>query len=295
MSHRDEFDESGSSGMLSSIFSTLDSRNTIKTRRPFVAAGTVLALALVTGTVLWYSYPKEKEKQELGAVPIVRADAEPYKVVPNEPGGMEIAHRDSTVFETLRDGEERRVESLLPESEKPLARESLFAGLNTTAEPPVADITAEPESEPAFEDAPRFAEVAPAALAEPEAPVEVAEAPVVPAPPAEDIEVAKAEEVAKTEPAAGVETFGKNKYDAPATHFVQLMSVKSEADAKTGWSKMQKQFSKQLGDLGFRVQKADLGARGVYYRLQAGPVAEAQAKSICNALKGTGGCVVVKR
>ena len=291
MANKDEFDESGSSGVLSSIFRTLDRKTAVKPRRPFAPAGMVLALALVTGAVLWYSYPKEKEKQELGAVPIVRADAGPYKVAPDEPGGMEIAHRDSTVFETLRgDGDAgRKVESLLPESEKPLERESLFAGLNTAET--AADIT---DDKP-FEAAERFTEVAPAALAESEpAAAVVAEAKLEEETPETK---AQAAEAAKTEPAAGVETFGKDKYDAPATHYIQLLSVKSESDAKTGWEKMKKQFSSQLGGLGVRVQKADLGERGVYYRLQAGPVAQAKAKSICAALDGKrqGGCIVVSR
>jgi hypothetical protein len=44
------------------------------------------------------------------------------------------------------------------------------------------------------------------------------------------------------------------------------------------------------------VQRADLGARGIYYRIQVGPIADAAAaEHDCAELKRRGeGCIVVK-
>jgi hypothetical protein len=44
-----------------------------------------------------------------------------------------------------------------------------------------------------------------------------------------------------------------------------------------------------------RTERVDLGGKGVFNRLQAGRLAEKDAKKLCDALKaaGTSGCIVV--
>jgi hypothetical protein len=46
----------------------------------------------------------------------------------------------------------------------------------------------------------------------------------------------------------------------------------------------------------YRVQRADLGAKGVFFRIQAGPMSKDSAKSVCDAIKASkpGGCVIVQ-
>jgi hypothetical protein len=45
-----------------------------------------------------------------------------------------------------------------------------------------------------------------------------------------------------------------------------------------------------------RIQEADLGAKGTYYRAQGGPLSEDKAQAICKAItaKKPGGCLVVR-
>jgi hypothetical protein len=67
-------------------------------------------------------------------VPIIRADKEPYKVQPDDPGGMQMPNKNSTIFSSLNSNDEDRgVENLLADNEEedPVPRSQLFAGLNT--------------------------------------------------------------------------------------------------------------------------------------------------------------------
>ena len=76
--------------------------------------------------------------------------------------------------------------------------------------------------------------------------------------------------------------------------YIQLASVKSDSDAKQKWSKLQSQYS-ALKTLSLRVSKADLGAKGVFYRVQAGPMSPTEASATCSKVKSAGGdCLIVK-
>lgn len=297
MRKRDEFD--GSRGMpdvkgaIGSIFGALDKRDRMEPRGPLWAVAIVGTLVIFLGAVLWVSYPREKAQREIMAVPIIRADAGPIKVIPQDPGGMDIPHRDSTIYDTLHasaDGEpDHHVEHLLSDPEEPVDRDKLFASLGEVrvegrevkkapekAAEPVAPVT--------------VAKAAPAPEKQPDVKNEtVASAqPAVPrSKPVRDI----AEEVSRTEPAAGVETFD----NADTAYFIQLGALRSDAAAQAAWSDLQKSLS-VLSDAGHRVQRADLGVQGVYYRLQAGPFAEARARALCAAVEKQrpGGCLVIK-
>lgn len=303
MQNRDEFDGPDIRGAVGSIFNALDrQKGRMEPRKPVWATAIVLSLMTFLGTVLWFSYPREAAKGADPVVPIIRADAGSYKIVPRDPGGMDIPHRDSTVFDTLRAGREteggmRRVESLLPESETPLPREQLFAGLKTEVKVEgrtVAKYEDKPDSvtvakveETVSKPIPSKSEAA-EANAVPE-PVKVAVAAPVPTPaPAPKPDRQAAETASKTEPAAGVETF-------EGSYFVQLASLKSEEAGETAWAGMLKELH-MLRPYKHRIQRADLGAKGVYYRVQAGPMKEAQAKQVCEAIKAQrpGGCLVTR-
>ena len=66
---------------------------------------------------------------------------------------------------------------------------------------------------------------------------------------------------------------------------IQLGSLDSATAAKAEWRRLRRRHRDLLEALRPRVQRADLGARGVFYRLQAGPLAGAgRAKGLCEAL-----------
>ena len=61
---------------------------------------------------------------------------------------------------------------------------------------------------------------------------------------------------------------------------IHLTSIRREADAVAEWLRLQRQFRALLADLRLSVMRADLGAeRGVWYRIQGGPLVRAEARS----------------
>ena len=72
---------------------------------------------------------------------------------------------------------------------------------------------------------------------------------------------------------------------------VQLGAYKSEAEAKAEWAKMQKKYSGLAGRTP-TIVKADLGEKGVFYRLRTGNFGTAnEAKLFCATLKGQA-CII---
>lgn len=80
-------------------------------------------------------------------------------------------------------------------------------------------------------------------------------------------------------------------------YLVQLASVKSEERARSEWTRLQGRHPDLLGDLELIVQRADLGGRGTFYRLQTGPFPnQATAEDMCWQLRAAKlDCLVVKR
>ncbi len=76
---------------------------------------------------------------------------------------------------------------------------------------------------------------------------------------------------------------------------VQLLAMSSEQAAQRAWTDLEKSHRDLLGKLSPNVVRADLGAKGTVYRVQAGPLADrASADQLCGALAKRGtGCIVV--
>lgn len=316
MSKRDEFDPEGFQSAFGKIADAMEqSRSGMRERGPMIAVLTVAVALFVLFAVFWSTYPRGGSDQSSGPAPLIRADNTPYKVAPDDPGGMEIPYRDSTIFETIRDAKldegNGKVESLLPAPEEPMAREQMFAGLKTepidgadteSGIPPLDAGPVAPTIEPGQpeHEGTILPEAETQAPAPEPTPAPKATTPTKPAVTTTDKTMIAeddkpVETVTKTEPASGNETITKST--ATGTHYVQLGSVKDRSGANGEWSRLQKDFPAQLGGLTLRVQEADLGDKGKFYRIQGGAVDQAKAKEICAviAAKRAGGCLVVAR
>ncbi len=225
--------------------------------RGVLTAATVLAFA----GIIWYAYPQGKERYTDIDVPVIAADTASYKSKPTDPGGMEVRHQDSTVFDTVeKKSSLEQPEKILPRQEEPLDKKML--GLDTQK----PQLNLEPETKLAAQK-----------LDEKPAPVKKEEVkPVVKA-------ASKSEP--KVEPKV-VPVVSSGTY-------IQLGAYKDVAGAKEEWTHLQKKYA-QLKKLSMRTEKVSLGAKGILYRLQAGSVSEVGAKDICETLKkGNAACIVV--
>ena len=116
--------------------------------------------------------------------------------------------------------------------------------------------------------------------------------PAVP-PAAAPVEDVSAAALSSIEPSAGAAT-GIQIH--PGHFYVQLASVTSPDGAEKEWGKLLKTYGLYLQGVSHRVQEANLGPRGTFYRVQAGPMNKDSATEICNAIKAQkpGACLVVK-
>lgn len=83
---------------------------------------------------------------------------------------------------------------------------------------------------------------------------------------------------------------------ATGGYAVQVTSQRSEAEAQAAFRSLQARYPQQLGGHRAIFRRADLGAKGVYYRALVGPFASAeQAASLCSSLKAAGGSCLIQR
>jgi SPOR domain len=79
-------------------------------------------------------------------------------------------------------------------------------------------------------------------------------------------------------------------------YIVQVAARRSKADAEASFRSLQSKFPRQLGGRTATYQRADLGAKGIYYRAMVGPFASAgAADQFCGSLKAAGGECIIQR
>ena len=286
-----------------------------------------LVIAIVAGAVGWYGLKGGSMADKNAPVPLVQADQAPVKVRPEEPGGMQVPDRDKLVYERIGgDAPRPGVERLLPPPEAPLPPPAPpavppAASLSTETMPPAppplspGPITTIPGGGGTAESlrVPPPVALPPAALpstalptarqgtaavpptptapALPAAPPTTAVQPVTPPalPPAPVAQPAPVAPAAAPPPPAVVASTG-------GSYRVQLGAVRDEQAARAEWSRLRQRHGDVLGNLELDIERADLGSRGIYFRVRGGPLAdEASARRVCDVLKPRNvGCLVVK-
>lgn len=231
----------------------------------------VAALLVVFAGVVFLAYRQGSQQGVNGAPPVLRADGEPTKELPENPGGKKFPHQDAGVYNRIA-GEGQAAgdgEQLLPPAEEPLTIDS---------------------PAPSQQDRQALDRMAQAIETAPVEPIE--EAPVEEVPPQRMETPPAAQEPAETQQAP-VETTAP----APApggAYVIQLAALRDEASARATFERMQSQYPDLLGNLTLDIQRADLGDKGVYYRARAGFMDKAGATAICEQLQARGGSCIVR-
>lgn len=295
-------------------------------------AGVVIGLAIVGG-VAWYALKGGAMNRLVPGDPqTVEADPNPYKIKPENPGGMQVENQDKLVYDRVAKGAApNRVENLLPPAEEPKAppqkpkaepepaKETASADAEKKALENMVKAAQEPAKAPAPAAEPAKAEAP--KVAEPPKPVQVAEAPKAEPPkPAEapkaaapepKVEAAKPDplvaavaaatgkpvEAPKAAPPAETKTAAVTPAAAPVAGAfqIQLVSVPSEDAANSEWKRISRKHQ-DLAALTPSVTKAELPEKGTVYRLRAGPLPDkAAADALCAMLSAEKtGCIVIK-
>lgn len=288
---------------------TYPERRTTRRGRRFLAiAVAVVAFGGFAG-LIYYAYSKGREAGSSSVAPIIRAGDGPTKVRPDQPGGMQVPNQDKEVYSRVSPAQSggSRVENLLPPPEQPLPRTALrqvpdppsghILGPATAPPlpppPPIANLGAPPAPEtiPTTPASPPAAATAP--VPPPTAAARPQSAPPVPSPPARTTPQASPQPQAPPQTAA----VGPGAVSpAAGSYRVQLVALRTEQQALAEWEKLKKANPDLFNGLSPNVVRADLGEKGIYYRLQAGPLAgAAQATDLCEKAKSRKlGCIVVR-
>ena len=223
-------------------------------RRYLALAGIAVLLAVFAGAI-WFAYRAGMNAGSDSGVPVIVAETGPIKVRPTDPGGLDVPHRNVLVYDRFGPQQNKRpAEQLLPRPEEPISRSAI------PLPPPVVTKPSETVT-----------------LRTSDGPV-AAEEPTR-GPTGEELGTRPPEQPAPPEAPTLQGSI------APG-YRVQLAALRSEAEAKETWERLQRSYPGLLSTLQAQVTRTDTASRGVYYRLQAGPLSEKiLAEMLCGELK----------
>lgn len=258
-------------------------------RTVVVLLGLLVAVLLFSG-VLFLAYQQGMKEGARNAPPVIEADGSPIKVAPDEPGGMEIPNTDKLIYDRMNgeDPAEPGVEQLLPQAEEPMTvEERTPAPKPDTLEvaPPSLAIVPDPEAAAAAE-----AETAAGANSGGNTVIPVPVKPVSRGQPAPV-------QPTVLPPAAVPATPAAPQTAANGRFVIQIAAFRDQVQAAAGFARLRTTYPDLIVGLTPDVQEADLGERGIYYRLRVGAFATKDAASaLCTRLKGRGqDCIVKER
>lgn len=282
-------------------------KNEIKRSRS-VFIGTLSGLILA-GMIGGFILAPRYNKNLAGYIPVIKGPEEEVKYTPEDKGGMEIADKDKSVYEVLDNSqsEEEVVETIMPAPEEPKLPEVVAIEENY-APTTIDDIIQSAEEDIANESAAAIAEISEQNPEKTSVSAETVESIAETNPSnrekmneiksvvdntlnAEKNEKTELAQNEKAEPVQDAKISSAQSGDWQ----IQVMSAKDKDGIEKSWKNLQAKHSFFAG-LPHEIEKADLGASGIYYRLKAGSFASKEdAEKVCNQYKAVKGSCLVKK
>lgn len=247
-----------------------DVREDEAARGPLILA-LAIGVLLIFGGVVWNTY-RQGVRPSADGLPSVIAEPQPFKRLPADPGGNPIEHTDKQFYDAM-DASERDADMTLA-SAATTAPGALAGG-------PPRDLRPAPMEPPAEETV---------GAAPP--PQTVAELPPGPSEPTQQIAAVK---IKPPEPIEPLSSQARFTFTESGDFLVQIAALRSEEAAETAWRRVTSSAPELYHGASKRIQRADLGSEGVFYRLRVGAFAErTEAVAFCEAIKESGAnCIVV--
>jgi SPOR domain len=219
------------------------------------------------GSVVWWAHNQDVKAGGRGLEPlVVQAPPTPSRVKPENAGGLVPPNQDKEVFNRLAPGAvPTQPEKLLPASTNPRLPAN---GLPTPAAPKPAEAEATKAPTPLQPAQPTTGGPTPPPASASAATLQPTEV-----------------KPAATEAGPSIASLIDNLSGPTAGWRVQVASVKNEDVAKSTWARLQSAHGDVMASLRMQAVRVDLGDKGVWYRVQAGPLDEKQAQSVCSTLK----------
>lgn len=259
----------------------------------------ILALAagvlIVFGAVVWNTY-RQGVRSESGSLPLITAQADPYKVVPDDAGGRVIPDQELRFYDEI-DGSTRQTVTPVEGLRRSVsagpsealagggADDSFPAPATGDLEPLTAGSGADvdsaigaPRRSILDDDAPRIAALDEATMA------------------------LGAEQAARLDrvTSSALRELGARSpqfnFTTSGAYMVQIAALRESARAEATWDAISTRHPDIFAGAEKRIQRADLGSRGIFYRLRAGAFeTRADAGAFCEAIKSSGNdCIIVQ-
>jgi len=239
-----------------------------------------LGVLLIFAGVVWNTY-RQGVRPTQGGLPVIAADESPYKRSPEERGGVEVAGQDKAYYDSMDGLGDPAMERVAVRNPIDLRRgESGLDGGPRAGESPGKDnelppiVFGEPKTREASDPAQEEIKIA-AVQVPAQTPVEIV-----------DVE----EETMPALPSV-------SRFTASGGFQVQLSALRSREAADLAWSKFQRTAPDLFYGAALDIQRADLGAKGVFFRLRVGSFQDrATATGFCADVKAAGhDCMVVAK
>lgn len=278
-------------------------------RRGRLVGGVLLFAALLALVVIGI-YVIAAKKQDGGSgyaraedAPLIAAESGPYKVRPNDPGGMDVAGTDSTIYSTGEGVDPGSSIDIGALPEEPLARPGTAPapGSEQTAGQPVDLIPPLAKAATVTPTTPAPVRIEPVKVVPPAARPQVAATPplaskpqvavVQPPPTAIRIEPTKVTAPKPKDETAAAEPPAK-PVAGPAS--LQLGAFSSSAKADAAWKAASGRYA-YLAGLSKRVDKVERDGTTLYRLRVGGVVSKAAAADLCARLRIAGeACIVAE-
>lgn len=261
---------------------------------------------------------------------LIKADAEPYKVAPADPGGRSIPNQKQAVYEHVAAGgvkmDAPTQRKLLTAMEEPMDisenEESASTDLpgvmvgENVALPSETDAEADAPPAPGAQVASAEGTLQPRKVrtltVRPDGTLAPAEEPTIAGQPAllpTSSPVAAHPVVAQptmptmppAAPAAAAEAdpvqVASVQPAAPAedAFFVQISSQPSQALAEESMANLSRRYASVIGSRSLGIKSAEIAGKGTYYRVRVAAGSRNEAASLCDSLKSAGGSCFVTR
>jgi hypothetical protein len=233
----------------------------------------IAVFALVAfGGIVWYAYDEGRQTGSEETAPLIRADNAPVRIRPEKPGGLKVPHQDMQIFGHLgknSGSSEQSVERLLPRPEKPASPATIVVA-PTLKGSTSARVLNKPIGVSKQLLSPLKSAVVSKATATPK--------------PAPGESAFKSAVKIRVRPISG----GRFR--------VQVAAFKDQAAARAAWLRFQAAHEPELGTLSLTIERINIDGKGVFHRVQGGPLDEKQARAVCVGLKARNqACLVVRR
>jgi hypothetical protein len=277
----------------------------------------VVALGGFVGLVAYYYMAAGHN----GVAPLIKADQQPFKVKPENPGGMTVPDQDKEIYDRIGRADQSSVpppntERLLPPPETPLPNPAPAAApapspsavAQAPAPPPPGTMSAPAANPPPAK--PNAANPNPSAAnpnvgspvlgaPPPQRVSTLSTVPPVPpgtSPPPPQSASTASKPAAPATPAKSTARASQTASASPAAaapHATSgpllraaIASLRTEAEARKEWERQRRLYPAALASVTPSYASIDLGSKGVYWRIYVGPAEpSAEARARCATLK----------